>query len=119
MITPALPWIGFSIGLLIGFLIAVAILYKKFKTKYPEPKEAPSKKSLKTTKTTPSKKKVVKKDTYKAEVKESEPVYQAPLDYGDNYALAFFMGCIGFAITLFAIYLASWLLRKSDAPQQH
>lgn len=78
VITPALPWIGFSIGLLIGFLIAVAILYKKFKTKYPEPKEAPSKKSVKTTKTTPSKKKVVKKDTYKAEVKESEEIPKEP-----------------------------------------
>ena len=61
----------------------------------------------------------LEKTMEEAEVKESEPVYQAPLDYGDNYALAFFMGCIGFAITLFAIYLASWLLRKSDAPQQH
>jgi len=61
----------------------------------------------------------LEKTMEEAEVEESEPVYQAPLDYGDNYALALSMGCIGFAITLFAIYIVSWLLRKSDAPQQH
>ena len=53
------------------------------------------------------------------DVEESEQVYSAPLDYGDNYPLAFSMGCLGFAVILLAIYFISWLLRKSDAPQQH
>ncbi len=52
-----------------------------------------------------------------AEVEESEPVYSAPFDYGDNYPLAFSMGCLGFAITLGSIYIVSWLLRKKDASQ--
>ena len=52
------------------------------------------------------------------EVEESEPVYSAPLDYGDNYLLAFSMGCIGLAITLLCAYFVMWFLRKSDAPQQ-
>ena len=53
-----------------------------------------------------------------AEVEEADPVYNAPLDYGDNYLLTFSIGCLGFAVTLLIIYLLSWLLRKSDAPQQ-
>lgn len=52
-----------------------------------------------------------------AEVEESEPVYSAPLDYGDNYALAFSMGCLGFAVTLCGIYIISWLLRQKNASQ--
>ena len=50
-------------------------------------------------------------------VEESEPVYHAPLDYGDNYALAFSMGCLGFAVTLLCIYSITWFLRKKDATQ--
>ena len=53
-----------------------------------------------------------------AEVEESEPVYTAPLDYGENYQTTFFLGVIGFAVTLFGVYILSWLLRKSNAPQQ-
>ncbi len=53
-----------------------------------------------------------------ADVEEAEPVYTAPLDYGDNYLYTFSLGCIGFAVTLLIIYLLTWLLRKSDAPQQ-
>jgi hypothetical protein len=53
-----------------------------------------------------------------AEVEESDPVYSAPLDYGDNYLYTFSLGCIGFAVTLLIVYLISWLLRKSNAPQQ-
>jgi hypothetical protein len=52
-----------------------------------------------------------------AEVEEGEPVYSAPLDYGDNYPLAFFMGCIGFAITMLCVYLFAWFMRRKDAPQ--
>ena len=53
-----------------------------------------------------------------AEVEESEPVYTAPLDYGENYQTTFFLGVIGFAVTLFGVYGLSWVLRKSNAPQQ-
>jgi hypothetical protein len=61
----------------------------------------------------------LEKTMEEGEVEESDPVYQAPLDYGDNYPLALSMGCLGFGVTLLVFYLASWLMRKSDAPQQH
>jgi CDP-diglyceride synthetase len=60
----------------------------------------------------------LEKTMVSAEVEESDPVYSAPLDYGDNYLYTFSLGCIGFAITLLIVYLLSWLLRKSNAPQQ-
>lgn len=78
VITPVLPWIAFSIGLLIGFLVGVGILYKKFRTTSSEPKEAASKKPSKTPKSAPPKKKVEKEDTEKAEVRESEEISKEP-----------------------------------------
>lgn len=60
----------------------------------------------------------LEKTMEEGEVEEEEPVYTAPLDYGDNYLLTFSVGCLGFAVILLCIYLISWLLRKSDAPQQ-
>ena len=54
-----------------------------------------------------------------AEVEESEPVYSAPLDYGDNYTLAFFMGCLGFGVVILCVYILGKFLRKSDAPQHN
>jgi len=78
IITPILPWIGFAIGLLIGLLAGVGILYKKFKTKYTEPKVIPSKKPSRTPKTTPSKKKVVKEEPKKGEAKETKEFPKEP-----------------------------------------
>jgi len=38
-------------------------------------------------------------------VEEPEPVYHAPLDYGDSYAVALVMGIVGFAIVLGSAFL--------------
>jgi len=74
LITPVLPWIAFSIGLLIGVLAGVGILYKKFKTKFVETKEVPSKKPSKAPKSAPSKKKIVKEEAKKVEAEETDEV---------------------------------------------
>ena len=50
-----------------------------------------------------------------AGVEETEATYSAPLDYGDNYPLAFSMGCIGLAITLLCVFLLGKYVRKKDA----
>ena len=78
LLTPVLPWIGFSIGLLIGALVGVGILYKKFKTKFVETKEVPSKKPSKAPKYAPSKKKVVKEKAEKVEPEERDEVSKEP-----------------------------------------
>jgi hypothetical protein len=52
-----------------------------------------------------------------AEVEEDEAVYTAPLDYGDNYPLSLSIGLLGFAVTLFIVFIVSWILRKKDATQ--
>ncbi|MFX1289087.1 MAG: hypothetical protein ACFFFY_11085 [Promethearchaeota archaeon] len=78
LLTPVLPWIAFSIGILIGFLVGVGILYKKFRTTSTESKEVPSKKPSKTPKTTPLKKKVVKEITEEPEVREREEIPKEP-----------------------------------------
>ncbi len=79
LITPALPWIALAIGLLIGFLAGVGILYKKFRTSSAEVKEVTSKKPSKASKTAPSKKKVAKEvTTEKAEVRKREDIAKEP-----------------------------------------
>jgi hypothetical protein len=81
LLTPVLPWIAFSIGLLIGVLAGVGILYKKFKTKFVEIKEIPSKKPKKPSKapkSAPSKKKVVKEEAEKVEAEETDEVTKEP-----------------------------------------
>lgn len=78
VITPVLPWISFSIGILIGFLVGIGILYKKFRATSTEPKETSSKKPAKTPKTTPPKKKVEKEVTEKVDVTESEEISKEP-----------------------------------------
>ena len=50
-----------------------------------------------------------------AGVEDSEPVYSAPLDYGDNYPLAFSMGCLGLGIILLCVLLLGKFVRKKDA----
>jgi hypothetical protein len=79
LITPALPWIALAIGLLIGFLAGVGILYKKFRTSSAEVKEVTSKKPSKASKTAPSKKKVAKEvTTEKAELRKREDIAKEP-----------------------------------------
>jgi len=54
-----------------------------------------------------------------AAISEGEPVYHAPLDYGDNYPLALSMGCIGLAISILCIYIVSSTLRRKSASRNN
>ena len=77
LVTPILPWISFSIGIILGVLAGVGILYKKFKTRYADVKKAPSKKSApqkptKKVKPAPSRKKDAEEEIEKGEVQEVE-----------------------------------------------
>ncbi|MFX0076265.1 MAG: hypothetical protein ACFE96_12545 [Candidatus Hermodarchaeota archaeon] len=78
LLTPVLPWITFSIGLLIGLLAGIGILYKKFRTTSAEAKETSAKKPSKAPKPTPSKKKVIKEDIEKPIEKDREETLQTP-----------------------------------------
>ncbi|MFX0011649.1 MAG: hypothetical protein ACFE9R_15155, partial [Candidatus Hermodarchaeota archaeon] len=78
VLTPVLPWIAFSIGLLIGLLAGVGILYRKFKRPSSEPKEIPPKKPSKTEKISSIKKKESKKDVEEVEKKELEDISKEP-----------------------------------------
>ena len=83
LLTPILPWISFSIGIIFGVLAGVGILYKKFKTRSVDLKKAPSKKSApqkpaKKVKTISSRKNDVDKEIEKAEVQEVEPPSKEP-----------------------------------------
>ncbi len=49
-----------------------------------------------------------------ADVEEGEPVYEAPLDYGDNYLTAFAMGVVGFFTVLLVILLLGRFLGSKD-----
>ena len=60
----------------------------------------------------------LEKTMEEGEVEEAEPVYTAPLDYGENYLATLSLGIIGFAVVMLFVYLITWLLRKSNAPQQ-
>lgn len=53
------------------------------------------------------------------EVSESEPAYQAPLDYGDGYFSALLMGLIGFIIVIFCVLLYAKILRKRNETRDH
>ena len=83
LLTPILPWVGFSIGIIFGVLAGVGILYKKFKTKSVDLKKVPSKKSApqkpkKKVKPVPSRKEDVEEEIDKAEVREDEPPSKEP-----------------------------------------
>lgn len=83
LLTPILPWISFSIGIILGVLAGVGILYKKFKTKFIDLKKVPSKKSApqkpaKKQKPVPSRKKDVEEEIEKAEVQGVEPPSKEP-----------------------------------------
>ncbi len=78
LLTPILPWISFSIGIILGVLAGTGILYKRFKTKSVDLKKAPSKKSAsqklaKKVKSIPSRKKDIEEEIEKAEVQDEAP----------------------------------------------
>ncbi|MBY9010434.1 MAG: hypothetical protein KGD74_11265 [Candidatus Lokiarchaeota archaeon] len=82
LVTPILPWIGFSLGIILGVLAGVGILYKKFKTKSVDLKKTQSKKSapqklVKKVKSIPSRKKDIEEEIEKAEVQD-EPSSKEP-----------------------------------------
>jgi hypothetical protein len=83
LLTPILPWISFFIGIMLGVLAGVGILYKKFKTKSVDVKKPPSKKSApqkptKKVKPVPSRKKDAEEEIEKPEVKDDEPPSKEP-----------------------------------------
>jgi hypothetical protein len=80
LLTPALPWIAFIVGLIIGLLGAISILYRKFRSKYEGVKEPSPKKPIieKRTKKEQKEVKELKEPEEKepAESKESEETTQ-------------------------------------------
>jgi hypothetical protein len=44
LLTPIIPWVGFAIGLILGLLGGISILYRRFKSKYEEGREISPKK---------------------------------------------------------------------------
>jgi len=83
LLTPILPWISFSIGIIFGVLAGVGILYKKFKTKSLDFKKTPSKKApqqkpAKKVKPDSSRKKDEEEKIEKAEVREVKPPSKEP-----------------------------------------
>jgi hypothetical protein len=46
----------------------------------------------------------LEKTLEKAGVMEGEPVFKAPLDYGDDYTSAFLAGLLGFAVLFLLAY---------------
>ena len=85
LLTPILPWIGFAVGVAIGVLVGMGLLYKTFKSKYIKskdttPKKPSSKKISKKPKTKPSKKDVVKvkEEDAKVEPQETKEILKEP-----------------------------------------
>jgi hypothetical protein len=66
VLTPVLPFFGLAIGLIIGFLAGMGLLFRKFKSKYEEGKEISSKKAEK-------KPKQEKKEVKDEEIELKEP----------------------------------------------
>jgi cobalt/nickel transport protein len=56
----------------------------------------------------------LEKTMEEGEVEEDEPVYQAPLDYGDNYLASFAMGVVGFFVVLLVLLVLGRLLGRKD-----
>ncbi|MDD4307935.1 MAG: cobalt transporter [Thermoplasmata archaeon] len=50
-----------------------------------------------------------------ADFAESEPAYEGPLDYGENYIASLAFGIIGFIITLLVVFMLARLLKKNEA----
>jgi len=74
LLTPILLWVGFVIGLIIGLLGGIGILYRKFKSKYEEGKEISTKKLTSVIKPKKQKKEAIEKVTEleEAEISDSE-----------------------------------------------
>jgi hypothetical protein len=49
-----------------------------------------------------------------AGVTESEPIFQAPFDYGTNYITSLIVGCIGFFLVLCIFIIIGRTLRKKN-----
>jgi hypothetical protein len=47
-----------------------------------------------------------------AGIEEHDPIYKAPLDYGDVYHITFIMGMLGFIITLCSLYILLKCMRR-------
>lgn len=45
-------------------------------------------------------------------VEEAEAVYNAPLDYGDNYSMSFAMGLVGFVVMVALVMGVAWVLPR-------
>jgi len=43
-------------------------------------------------------------------LEEGEPVWHAPLDYGDTYASTLIMGFVGFAVVFMVLFGYLWLV---------
>jgi len=56
----------------------------------------------------------LEKTMEEAGVAESEPIYHAPLDYGDSYLEYLFMGLIGFAAILLIVLITTKLMASKD-----
>ncbi len=56
----------------------------------------------------------LEKTMEEGEVEESEPVYQAPLDYGDNYLASLAMGVVGFFVVLLVLLVLGRALGRKD-----
>jgi len=83
LLTPILPWISLAIGVPIGFLAGIGLLYIIFKSKYIEskgaaPKKPTSKKISKKPKPKPFKKEIVKEEGAKVEPQETKEIAKEP-----------------------------------------
>jgi len=50
-----------------------------------------------------------------AGVEEGEPLFTAPLEYGEDYIASLLMGVLGFALTAGIMYGLVWVMRGEDA----
>lgn len=56
----------------------------------------------------------LEKTMEEGEIEEGEPVYEAPLDYGDNYMASFAMGVVGFFVVLLVLLVLGRILGRKD-----
>jgi hypothetical protein len=56
----------------------------------------------------------LEKTMEEADAEEGEPMYEAPLDYGEDYLTAFAMGVIGFFAVLLVILVLGRFMGKKD-----
>ena len=51
----------------------------------------------------------------RAGLREPESIFKAPLDYGDNYPVAFLAGITGFVVVLLVVFCSGKLLGRKNA----